>query len=265
MRTQTLDATKVKVETLSTQSLDHGDDVWSPLLAYRQGGPSGCHRQALRTGTRPTLEGSVEVPPITVEESPPPAPVENQYAKQAAEDHILIQRIQAGDPDAFADLFRRYDRVVHAFALSKVRGDSHLAEDIVAETFARAWSARDRIEFRNRDLGGWLLKIALRLIIDHCRYTQRRPVVLIPQPSHFPDNLNPEASPEQTVVERVRMLAVIRRLSPAQREVVALRWLLDQSREKTANELGIVEQTVKARQGRARTALVALLATEMSA
>ena len=53
-----------------------------------------------------------------------------------SDDVKLIQRILAGDENAFATLIEKYQRQVHALAFRKVR-DFQTAEDITQETFLR--------------------------------------------------------------------------------------------------------------------------------
>ena len=68
------------------------------------------------------------------------------------------------DPDAFRVLYDRYSGRVHAFLLRRT-GDSDAALELVAETFAQAWTSRHRF----RDLAGgsagpWLFTIARRTL-----------------------------------------------------------------------------------------------------
>jgi len=73
----------------------------------------------------------------------------------------LIRRAQAGDASAFEDLINAHARLVWASVYPAVR-DRTWAEDLVQETFTRAWESitelREPEAFR-----GWLLMIARRL------------------------------------------------------------------------------------------------------
>ena len=88
------------------------------------------------------------------------------------EDVALIQRILAGDEDAFASLIRKYQKQVHAQALRKV-DDFQIAEDIVQETFLQVYQRLETLEdpklfpkwlyvIVNRQCIAWLRKNRLK-------------------------------------------------------------------------------------------------------
>ena len=85
----------------------------------------------------------------------------------AMEDGDVLARLQRREPQALAELYDRYGGMVYRLALRIVR-DSGIAEDLVQETFLRAWTARDT--FRSDcSLATWLIRIALNLARDHTR------------------------------------------------------------------------------------------------
>ena len=68
--------------------------------------------------------------------------------------------------DRFRDLYERYYRDIFRFALF-LTGDVARAEDLSADTFVRAWTARDRI--RQDTVRAYLLTITRNLFRDHLR------------------------------------------------------------------------------------------------
>lgn len=79
----------------------------------------------------------------------------------------LVERAKLGDLDAFAELFRRYRELVYRAVYVRVGRDPHLAEDITATTFMRAWRSIGRVEYQGRDFAAFLMVIARNLIADH--------------------------------------------------------------------------------------------------
>src|SRR6266568_8643548 len=98
-----------------------------------------------------------------------------------------IAAAQAGDQQAFSDLVEPYraELLVHCYRLL---GSPQDAEDMVQETFLRAWNRLDRfvggVYFR-----AWLYKIATNLSLDALDKRSRRllsPATFPPSDPHTP-------------------------------------------------------------------------------
>lgn len=89
---------------------------------------------------------------------PGPVPAENE----------LVARARAGDRPAFEQLVRIHADRVYAVVL-RVTGDRHEAEEVVQETFLRAWRNLGRFEGRSRFFT-WLYRIA----VNEARRSQER-------------------------------------------------------------------------------------------
>src|SRR5215831_11611476 len=72
--------------------------------------------------------------------------------------------------DAFREIYERYYRDVYRFALF-LSGHPSKADDLTAETFVRAWTARDRI--RQTTVRSYLLTITRNLYLDEKRASSR--------------------------------------------------------------------------------------------
>jgi RNA polymerase sigma-70 factor (ECF subfamily) len=87
-------------------------------------------------------------------------------------DETLVVRSQAGDRAAFEQLVRRTARGVYARLYVQV-GDVHRTEDLVQETYLRAWRSiatlGDPKTFR-----GWLYAIAARVLLDSGKHEARQ-------------------------------------------------------------------------------------------
>src|ERR1700712_5509523 len=83
----------------------------------------------------------------------------------------LVARWKAGDQRAATLLGERHAEAVSRFVSSL--GARHDAEDVVQETFVRAFGSIDG--FRGESsLRTWLFTIARRLVLDHRRVDRRR-------------------------------------------------------------------------------------------
>ena len=87
----------------------------------------------------------------------------------AATDTELVLRVcQDGDPNAFAELVKRYQSPVRSFIRKMTRGDAHLADDIAQDTFLRAWQKIHTYRQEARFLT-WLITIAYNQFRSHAR------------------------------------------------------------------------------------------------
>ncbi|MET9269887.1 sigma-70 family RNA polymerase sigma factor [Kribbella sp. NPDC003557] len=123
--------------------------------------------------------------------------------------------------------------------------DSHAAEDVVQETLLRAWQLAERIDWQDRPVRMWLFRVARNLVVDHHRRAGRAvPVGLgateLEEPRSQPD-------PAEQIIDRRVLVDVLRRLSPAHREVIARVHLLGHAGEEVAAVLGVPVGTVKSR------------------
>jgi RNA polymerase sigma factor (sigma-70 family) len=124
-------------------------------------------------------------------------------------------------------------------------GDQRLAEDLVAEAFARAWESWPKVKDHPAPKA-WVLRTALNLRVSWWRRRRHEMTLSAPdtvsEPS-FGAGIDP------------RLLAAVNRLQGRQREVIVLRALLDLDTETTARVLGIAPGTVTTHLFRATAAL----------
>lgn len=140
----------------------------------------------------------------------------------------------ATEVPSFASVAERHLDDVNAY-LCYLVGDRGLAEDLAAETFEKALRLWSRFDPRRGSVRTWLCQIARTTALDHFRAERRRRrredvYALREQPEaegSFGEGLSPELE---------RALAA---LSAGEREVVALRIVLDLDGETAARVLGI--------------------------
>jgi RNA polymerase sigma-70 factor (sigma-E family) len=124
-------------------------------------------------------------------------------------------------------------------------GDRALAEDMVAEAFARAWTSWRKVS-QYAAPQGWVVRTALNIGVSWWR-PRRREIPLAGYDAAAAADLGEGVDPV--------VVAALRRLPARQREVIALRVFLDLDTNTTAEILGIAAGTVKAHLSRAVTAL----------
>src|SRR6266404_6551478 len=100
-------------------------------------------------------------------------------------DERLMQELQAGNTDAFAIVFKRYHRLVHATALHILR-DAHEAEDLTQSVFLEIYRRAGQFDARRGTLKVWLLQYA------YSRSINRRNYLLV---RHFYSRLEDDAYP----------------------------------------------------------------------
>jgi RNA polymerase sigma-70 factor (ECF subfamily) len=153
-----------------------------------------------------------------------------------------------GDEPDLGALFRGAGpglwRAIYAFT----GGRRDIADDVVAEAFARAIAQGGRL----RDLEAWIYRAAFRLAVDEVR-RERRQVAGDP----------PDAGVEPPEV--VEVMSALRRLSPGQRAAVVLRYVADLDVPEVAHRMGVTQATVRVQLHRARKRLRELLGEQPDA
>jgi RNA polymerase sigma-70 factor (ECF subfamily) len=170
----------------------------------------------------------------------------------------LVRRTQAGDQEAFGQLYDRYHDMVFRYVLFRI-GDRQLAEDLTAETFLRALRRIASVSYQGRDIGAWFVTIARNLVLDHVKSSRYR----LEQTTSEIQDLSPATcGPEQQVLDGAtheELLRCVAKLNSDQKECIALRFLQGLSVAETARLMGRNEGAVKALQHRAVRRLAQLL------
>jgi RNA polymerase sigma factor (sigma-70 family) len=174
------------------------------------------------------------------------------------DDASLVRQARAGQPEAFAVLFQRYEARLQAVA-GAMLGDQDLARDVVQDTVLVALADLHRL--RNPDLvGAWLTGITRNLCRRRLRSRLRAEWSWSAlQGGRVPlDPPDPSATPEEAVV-RSEAAGAVRRavadLPDGQRDAVQLFYLDERSHREVGEALGLEVNAVKARLHRARMGL----------
>jgi RNA polymerase sigma-70 factor (ECF subfamily) len=173
-------------------------------------------------------------------------------------DREAVERVLAGDSDAFATIVERYGGRVYNIAY-RITNDPAAAADVAQEAFIRAYRALHQYD-ASLPFGPWIYRIATNASLNHVQrwHAHETPVEELPE-SPEPD----EASPEASALRREELgevLAAIAELPPHYRAALTLRHLQQLSYQEVADALGIPLGTVKTHLHRARAALKTRLA-----
>jgi RNA polymerase sigma factor (sigma-70 family) len=151
----------------------------------------------------------------------------------------------------FAEAAKRHLDDVHAF-LVYLTGDRAVAEDLTAETFARALERWHRYDPRRGGARTWLCQVARSAALDHFRAEDRR---RRREGRYAVAELRESAEPVFGEGLSPALERALAQLSAAEREVVALRIVLELDGEGAARVLGISTTACSTRLSRALTKL----------
>jgi len=163
----------------------------------------------------------------------------------------LVERAQAGDRDAFGELYAHCADVIFRFVYSHVRS-RHLAEDLTHAAFTRGLANITRFAWQGRDIAAWFTTIARNLVLDYYKSGYYRLEVLSGDPSVdcIYEAVDPTVEAERSEAAAI-LAAALLNLNEAQRRVLRLRFWDDLNIEETATATGMTINAVKASQHRA--------------
>ena len=166
----------------------------------------------------------------------------------------LLRAAQEGDPHAFGELVQNFEERLFRQALL-LCGNAAQAEDLAQETLFTAWKRLGQFHHRCQFFT-WLCGILLNLARNTSRKMAPVPISELGESSrqevdHLLDALvDPGESPAERVQREERVMAIQRcldRLPAKHREVIQLRFFVDDSIEGIAAVLDCSVGTVKSR------------------
>jgi len=168
------------------------------------------------------------------------------------------------DESTFGAHVERHRRELHVHCY-RMLGSFDESEDLVQETFTRAWRSREQFEGRS-SVRAWLYRIATNACLDALDKRPRTvsPTGEVPWLQPYPDELldevvDQEPGPEAAAVTRetieLAFLVAIQHLPPLQRAVLIIRDVLGYSARETATLLETSAPAVNSALQRARAAM----------
>lgn len=182
--------------------------------------------------------------------------------KERELDAELVARVQAGDREAFRELFEKYHRRAFAVALGVVKNKQD-AMDVVQDAFIKVHHHIQNFQ-GSSSFYTWLYRIVMNLSIDHIRRVSRKKGVdyddTVSREGHVAGDgaLLPsisDSNPGKTVLRRElsdAIRAALDTLPEYHREVILLREVEGLSYEEMAEVLDVPKGTIMSRLFHAR-------------
>jgi RNA polymerase sigma-70 factor (ECF subfamily) len=203
----------------------------------------------LMADANPMGSGSTRIPAVPGESDERQSSGHPEWSDERDAVLPLVERSRRGDKDAFGQLYRRYHARVFGLA-NFYLGEG--AEDAVAETFMRAWTALPRYRATAAPFVAWLYGIARHVVADEFKRLKRTE----------PRDRLPEDAVDPRHDERLEIAAAIAQLPTQQRQIVEMKYLLGLRNPEVAKALKKSIGAVNAQQWRALQSLKQILEHE---
>ena len=155
------------------------------------------------------------------------------------------------DKESFSALYNASRKELYGYC-RKLCGNSHDADDLMQQTYLKAWENFDKFDGRN--LSSWLCSIARNTFLNNLRNVRNES--LIDEYEEIPDNsTNPEFITEKKYIYGILLKALKNYLSPAQRMTVILYYYDEKSVSEISGIMHCPKGTVESRLCSAREKL----------
>jgi RNA polymerase sigma-70 factor (ECF subfamily) len=145
----------------------------------------------------------------------------------------------------FAGIVRGHRSSLLAYVTTLTGGDLARAEDVVQETFVRAWHRIDRLTPEHGSVNGWLRRVAYNVAVDGHRWRRARPAEV--ELEHLDDAGQLVDDATDRILTEVAVERLLESVWPEHRAVLVEVYLNDRTSAQTADVLGIPVGTVKSR------------------
>jgi RNA polymerase sigma-70 factor, ECF subfamily len=150
---------------------------------------------------------------------------------------------RVSDEQIFVQLVHRHRAPLLSYTGKLVGGDPGHAEDVVQETFVRAWRWIHRLTTEQASVKGWLRRVAHNVAMDRHRMSQIRPAEV--ELEHA--DVAIRADDTEQVLIAVTVAQLLDSLWPEHRAVLIEVYLNDRTTAEAAEVLGLPIGTVKSR------------------
>jgi len=161
----------------------------------------------------------------------------------------LLQKIAAGDRQALAELYDRYERMVYGLAW-RLMQDAQLAEEIVQDVFTRVWQKGQSYDPDQGKFSTWLLQVTRNRALDVLKSRKRRQQETLQDDAQWRDVRDEAPTTEDAVLvnlQRQEIRDALETLHEDQQAVI--RWMYFQglTQQEVSERYKIPLGTVKSR------------------
>lgn len=178
----------------------------------------------------------------------------------AFDENAIIRRAKQGDRSAQGQLYEHYVDAVYRYMLYRT-GNHELAEDLTAEVFSQVLTAIERYEDMGLPFGAWLFRIARARLVDHWRANKRQQDQVVTFSDDVEEFLIGEHTPDLTH-EYTELVQALEYLTPAEREIILLRFASDMNNQDIAMVVHSNPNAVKSMMYRALRKLRGILSRQ---
>jgi RNA polymerase sigma-70 factor, ECF subfamily len=154
----------------------------------------------------------------------------------------VCRELPGGADATVRQLYSLHAQALHSYVV-RFCTDPASADDIVQETFIRAWRHLPQLTADDRPVRPWLFHVARNLLIDADRAAQSRPVTV---PEQLAEDGRPDTSLTQ-VLDRELVSGALQHLSFAHRTVLVETFYYGRTLTMVARRLGIPPGTARSR------------------
>ena len=175
------------------------------------------------------------------------------------DEESLVRRAQQRDQEAFAQLYEEHFDKIYRYVVLKI-GNKTEAEDMTQQVFLNALKSISSFKWKGVPFSAWLFRIAHNQVVDYLRKKSKQATTPLDE-----SLVSSASSPELIAEQRLnieQLLSATKCLTPAQREVVSLRFAGELPIAQVAKVMGKSQGAVKALQHSAIVALRKALSPE---
>ena len=167
----------------------------------------------------------------------------------------LVEKAQAGDKEAFGQIYDELVKPIYRYIYYKV--DDSIAEDLTEETFFKAWQNLGKYKKGKNPFSSWIFRIAHNLVVDH--YRKNHTTDEIDESYVDPKDTGNPAQQTNIELTNIRLRKIIKKLPDNYQQVIVLKYINELENAEIADTIGKSEAAVRIIQFRALEKLRSLM------